>query len=99
MNVPELDIPGLGHPNPQTGMPTLTYSRSWSNADLPDATTYIALVLSDPTTIDLAIVLSHFGVEEVLKVRDATEDERSFQQKATLAAMLEPAVAGVSLAA
>lgn len=69
--------------------------RWWSNPGLTDRDTIIAIVLADPTTVDLARTMAHYGLDVVEDVRRRTEDERSPSENRTLDMIYGPVAEGV----
>ena len=69
--------------------------RWWSNPGLQDRDTIIALVLDDPTTLDLATTMAHYGVEAVDRVRLRTDCERTQSQNRFLDVLYVPVRQGV----
>ncbi len=50
-------------------------NRWWSNPALSDVDTMIALILLDPTRVDLALAAALWGAERIELVRSRIEDE------------------------
>lgn len=75
--------------------PGLERPRWWSNPGLRDRDTIIALVLDDPTTIDLARTMAHYGIDAVDRVRRETERERTKSQNGFLDTLYDPIRSGV----
>lgn len=78
-----------------TAPPVLEKPRWWSNPGLNDPQTIIALVLSDPSTVDLARIMAHYGIETVDEVRRRTEMERDAFGNRFLETIYAPVVEGV----
>ncbi|MCT8003966.1 hypothetical protein NZL82_19050 [Sphingomonas sanguinis] len=50
-------------------------NRWWSNPGLSDVDTMIALILVDPTRVDLALAAALWGTKRIERVRSRIEDE------------------------
>lgn len=50
-------------------------NRWWSNPGLSDVDTMIALILVDPTRVDLALAAALWGTNRIERVRSRIEDE------------------------
>jgi hypothetical protein len=74
--------------------PLFEKHRSWSNPRLRDPDTVIALVLTDPTTIDLARVIATYGLPRVERVRRAIRHDLTPSQARWLETLWEPVVLG-----
>lgn len=74
--------------------PMFEMPRFWSNPGLRDPDTIIALVLANPTTVDLARTIGTYGFERVDRVRRETREELSPSEAEWLDTLWEPVVQG-----
>lgn len=96
------DLAAIAKAFPPSGMiPQFDVPRYWSNPNLKDPDTIIALVLERPTTEDLARTIIAFGAQRVLDVfgRLLTEEEISQARAQHTEELLEPILKGVANAA
>lgn len=76
-------------------LPIFEKNRLWSNAALSDPDVMIALILNDPTTLDLIQAVLFWGIDRVDAVRAATASERSGAEIRVLRLMYDPVREGV----
>ena len=74
--------------------PVLEKYRWWSNPNLSDPDTVIAIVLADPTTIDLARIIGTYGLSRVERVRDKISHELTPSEARWLETLWEPVILG-----
>lgn len=73
-------------------------NRWWSNPDLSDIDTMIALILSDPTPVDLALAASLWGPERIRTIRSEIEQELTPVHRQVLDRFYEKVLLGVKRA-
>lgn len=73
-------------------------NRWWSNPDLTDIDTMIALILTDPTPVDLALAASLWGSRRVRAVRAQIERELTTVHVQVLDRFYESVLLGVDQA-
>lgn len=78
-----------------TALPIFEKNRWWPNAALSDSDVMIALILNDPTTLDLIQTILFWGIDRVDAVRTATASERSEAENHVLCLMYDPVREGV----
>jgi hypothetical protein len=78
--------------------PQLEINRSWSNPDLTDPTTIIALVLERPTTHDVAQTILAYGLETVAAVKAEIEPQLPPFRQEYLARIWDPVLKGLERA-
>ena len=74
--------------------PVLEKYRWWSNPNLSDPDTVIAMVLADPTTIDLARIIGTYGLTRVERVRNKISHELTPSEARWLETLWEPVILG-----
>lgn len=74
--------------------PRLEKHRSWSNPDLNDPDKIIALVLAEPTTIDLARIIGTYGLDRVGRVKDQVRHELTPSEARWLDKIWAPVILG-----
>lgn len=75
-------------------LPIYEKNRLWSNAALSDPDVMIALILNDPTTLDLSQAVLFWGIDRVDAVRATTASERSEAENRVLSLMYDPVCEG-----
>lgn len=76
-------------------LPIFEKNRWWSNTALADPDVMIALILSDPTTLDLIQAVLFWGIDRVDAVRADTASERNEAENRVLSLMYDPVREGV----
>lgn len=70
-------------------------NRWWSNPGLSDVDTMIALILADPTVVDLALAASLWGANRIERVRARMDDELTPVHRQVLDRIYAPVLQGV----
>lgn len=70
-------------------------NRWWSNPGLSDVDTMIALILADPTRVDLALAAALWGVDRIERVRSNVDAELTPLHRQVLDPIYASALQGV----
>lgn len=70
-------------------------NRWWSNPGLSDVDTMIALILADPTRVDLALAAALWGIDRVERVRVRIDGELTPVHRRVLETIYEDVVDGL----